>query len=155
MYLIGDIGNTDIKICLYNSDLKLVKKIRFSTKLIDKKYLYKNLKFLKKYKNKIDKVLFSSVVPKVFMFIKLSLKKIIKKPCLELRNCKLNNLVKIKVNKKQIGSDRLANAVSVIVICCSRNAILAVSPSSSAFSNCASNFAFCAAIAPNKGFPVR
>ena len=30
MYLIGDIGNTDIKICLFNSNLKLVKKIRLS-----------------------------------------------------------------------------------------------------------------------------
>lgn len=26
MYLIGDIGNTEIKICLFDGDLKLVKK---------------------------------------------------------------------------------------------------------------------------------
>ena len=36
MYLIGDIGNTDIKICLFNNNLKLVKKVRLKTKL---KYL--------------------------------------------------------------------------------------------------------------------
>ena len=34
--------------------------------------------------------------------------------CDELKNCNLSSLVKIKVNKKQIGSDRLANAISVI-----------------------------------------
>ena len=115
MYLIGDIGNTDIKICLYNSNSALVKTIRFPTKISNKKYLSQNLKFLKKYNNKIDKILFSSVVPKIFDLIKSILKKIIKKkPCLELKKVKINNLVIIKVNKKQIGSDRLANAISVI-----------------------------------------
>jgi len=29
MYLIGDIGNTDIKICLFNNNLKLVKKLDY------------------------------------------------------------------------------------------------------------------------------
>ncbi len=114
MYLIGDIGNTEIKICLFNSNKKLIKKIRLSTALLSKNYLIRRLKFLKKYNNKIIKILFSSVVPNKFKLIKLFLKKILNKQCLELKNCKLNNLVKIKVNKKQIGSDRLANAISVI-----------------------------------------
>ena len=114
MYLIGDIGNTDIKICLYNSKLKLIKKKRLSTVLINEKYLSKNTSFLKKYKNKIDKILFSSVVPPVFKLIQNNLKKILKKKTLELKDCRLNKLLKIKVNKKQIGSDRLANAISVI-----------------------------------------
>tara|TARA_B100000427_G_C15414607_1_gene553571 strand:+ start:101 stop:844 length:744 start_codon:yes stop_codon:yes gene_type:complete len=114
MYLIGDIGNTDIKIFLFNSKLKVIKKIRFSTSKIHKKYLYNKLKFLKMYENKNIKILFCSVVPKAYKLIKLNLKKIIKKPCLELKNCKLDKLIKIKVNKKQIGSDRLANAISVI-----------------------------------------
>jgi len=114
MYLIGDIGNTNIKICLFNSKLISVKKINFSTSSLNKKYLYNNLKFLKKYKNKIDTILFSSVVPKLFNHIKKILKKIIKIRCLELKNCNLNKLVKIKVNRNQIGSDRLANAISVI-----------------------------------------
>ncbi len=114
MYLIGDIGNTNIKICLFNSKLISVKKINFSTSSLNKKYLYNNLKFLKKYKNRIDTILFSSVVPKLFKLIKKILKKIITIRCLELKNCNLNKFVKIKVNRNQIGSDRLANAISVI-----------------------------------------
>jgi len=114
MYLIGDIGNTNIKICLFNSKLISVKKINFSISSLNKKYLYNNLKFLKKYKNKIDTILFSSVVPKLFKLIKKILKKIITIRCLELKNCNLNKFVKIKVNRNQIGSDRLANAISVI-----------------------------------------
>ena len=114
MYLIGDIGNTNINICLFNSKLISVKKINFSTSSLNKKYLYNNLKFLKKYKNKIDTILFSSVVPKLFKLIKKILKKIITIRCLELKNCNLNKFVKIKVNRNQIGSDRLANAISAI-----------------------------------------
>ena len=114
MYLIGDIGNTNIKICLFNSKLISIKKINFSTSSLNKKYLYNNLKFLKKYKNKIDTILFSSVVPKLFKLIKKILKKIITIRCLELKNCNLNKFVKIKVNRNQIGSDRLANAISAI-----------------------------------------
>ena len=114
MYLIGDIGNTEIKICLFNSNLKLIKKIRLSTSKLNQRYLINKIFFLKKYKNRIKKTLFSSVVPKVFDFIKLNLKNLLKIKCLEVKNCKLNHLVKIKVNKKQIGSDRLANAISVI-----------------------------------------
>ena len=114
MYLIGDIGNTDIKIFLFNSKLKIIKKIRFSTTSLSNKYLLKKLKFLKKYENHDVKILFCSVVPKSYSLIKSKLRKILKKPCYELKNFKLDNLVKIKVNKKQIGSDRLANAISVL-----------------------------------------
>ena len=114
MYLIGDIGNTDIKICLFNNNLKLVKKIRLKTILLNKNYLDNNLKFIKKYKSKIIKVLISSVVPVAYKNIKKFIEKSIKVNCVELKKLKLNNLLKIKVNKKQIGSDRLANAISVI-----------------------------------------
>ena len=41
MYLIGDIGNTDIKIFLFNSKFKIIKKIRFSTTSLSNNYLYK------------------------------------------------------------------------------------------------------------------
>jgi len=114
MYLIGDIGNTDKKICLFNNNLKLVKKIRLKTILLNKNYLSKNLKFIKKYKYKIIKVLISSVVPIAYKNIKKFIEQSIKIKCIELKKLKLNNLLKIKVNKKQIGSDRLANAISVI-----------------------------------------
>lgn len=114
MYLIGDIGNTDIKIYLFNAKLKIIKKIKLSTTLINNKYIDQKLKFLKKYKTKNMKILFCSVVPAAYKLIKLNLKKKLNKPSFELKNCKLDNLLKIKVNKKQIGSDRLANAISVI-----------------------------------------
>jgi len=114
MYLIGDIGNTDIKICLFNSNLKLVRKIRLKTILLNNNYLANNLKFIKKYKSKIIKVLISSVVPVAYKNIKRFIEKSIKINCIELKKLKLNNLLNIKVNKKQIGSDRLANAIAVI-----------------------------------------
>ena len=114
MYLIGDIGNTDIKICLFTEDLKLIKQIRIKTSLLNTKYLEKKLKFTQKYKSNIIKVLFCSVVPKAYKIIKKTIEKLLKIKCVELKKLKLKKLLKIKVNQKQIGSDRLANAISVI-----------------------------------------
>ena len=114
MYLIGDIGNTDIKICLYSKDLKLIKQKRIKTSLFNTNYLEKKLKFTKKYKSKLDKVLFCSVVPKAYINIKKTIEKLLQIKCTELKKLKLKKLLKIKVNQKQIGSDRLANAISVI-----------------------------------------
>ena len=114
MYLVGDIGNTDIKIYLFDTKSKIIKKIRLSTMSINNKYINQKLKFLKKYRNEKMKILFCSVVPRAFKLIKLNIKKILNKPAFELKNYKLYNLVKIKVNKRQIGSDRLANAISAI-----------------------------------------
>jgi type III pantothenate kinase len=55
--------------------------------------------------------LFSSVVPKVFLNIKKGLK-FSKYKVLELKNLNLNKVIKINVkNKKQLGSDRIANAI--------------------------------------------
>jgi len=114
MYLVGDIGNTDIKICLFTEDLKLIKQIRIKTSLLNTKYLEKKLKFTQKYKSNIVKVLFCSVVPKVYKITKKTIEKLLKIKCVELKKLKLKKLLKIKVNQKQIGSDRLANAISVI-----------------------------------------
>ena len=114
MYLIGDIGNTDVKICLFSKDLKLIKQMRIKTSFLNVKYLEKKLKFTKKYKSKLTKVLFCSVVPKTYKNIKKIIEKLLQIKCVELKKLKLKKLLKIKVNKKQIGSDRLANAISVI-----------------------------------------
>ena len=114
MYLIGDIGNTEIKICLFSDKSKLLKKVRLSSQSLNIKYLKKNLKFLKNKKYKYNKVVFCSVVPKSFNIIKKFLKNSYKIKCIELKKLVLNNLVNIKVNKKQIGSDRVANAISII-----------------------------------------
>ena len=114
MYLIGDIGNTSIKICLFDNKLKLIKNVKIHKNNLNKHYLKKKLFFLKKNKLKIKKVVFSSVVPKSYKIIKTIIKEITKINCKELKSFNLKNFINIKVDKKQIGSDRLANAIAVI-----------------------------------------
>ncbi len=114
MYLIGDIGNTEIKICLFDKNYKVVKKLILKTNLISNKYLISKLSFLLKYSNKIKKILFSSVVPPVYSVIKKFLRKKLKQKCIELKQINLNKLVKIMVNQKQAGSDRISNAIGII-----------------------------------------
>ena len=114
MYLIGDIGNTDIKICLFDKNYKVVKKLILKTNLISNKYLASNLNFLMKYSGKINIILFSSVVPPIYSVIRKFLKNKLKKKCIELKQLNLNKLVKIMVNKKQVGSDRISNAIGII-----------------------------------------
>jgi type III pantothenate kinase len=62
----------------------------------------------------IKKILFCSVVPKSFDLIRRYLSKKTKKKCYEIKDLKLRSLIKINVNYKQVGSDRLANAISLI-----------------------------------------
>ena len=114
MYLIGDIGNTDIKICLFDKNCKAVKKLTLKTNLISNKYLASNLNFLTKYSDKINIILFSSVVPPIYSVIRKFLKNKLKQKCIELKQLNLNKLVKIMVNKKQVGSDRISNAIGII-----------------------------------------
>ena len=114
MYLIGDIGNTDIKICLFDKNCKSVKKLILKTNLISNKYLASNLNFLTKYSDKINIILFSSVVPPIYSVIRKFLKNKLKQKCIELKQLNLNKLVKIMVNKKQVGSDRISNAIGII-----------------------------------------
>ncbi len=114
MYLIGDIGNTEIKIFLFNEKFYIKKKVVLKTKLINSKYLSQKLSFLKFYKKKINKILFSSVVPISFKIIKKFLKFKYNLSILELKSVILKKFINIKVNKKQVGSDRIANAIGVI-----------------------------------------
>ncbi len=113
MYVIGDIGNTETKVCLYNKK-KLLKRKVFNTKNIKKYNINKDLKFISFYRKKIKKIIFCSVVPNVFSNIKRSIKKKYKLDVKELKQYNLKKLLKIDVNMKQVGSDRLANAISVI-----------------------------------------
>ena len=46
MILIGDIGNSDTKICLVNSNYKIVKRLVLPTKKISKIFLKKKLNFI-------------------------------------------------------------------------------------------------------------
>ena len=112
IYIIGDIGNTDTKIFLLNHKFNKTKKIFLKTKLISNKYLNKNLKILKNKKIKLG--LFSSVVPPVYTQLSNFLRKTYDTPCSELKKNKFSNLVRLKVNRSQVGSDRIANAISVI-----------------------------------------
>ena len=114
MFLIGDIGNTETKICLIDNNQNINKKIILRTKLISNRYLKNKLNTLKIKKNIIKNNIFSSVVPKYFKILNLYFKKNFKIKCNELKKNKLNKLINIKVNKKQIGSDRLANAIGAI-----------------------------------------
>ena len=113
MYVIGDIGNTETKICVYSSQKKIIKKIILKSNLISNSYLKKKLFFIFKKKNDIKKVIFSSVVPKKFKLIKSFLLKTLKLKSLEIKDLNIHKLIKISVNKKQIGSDRLCNAIGV------------------------------------------
>ena len=114
MIIVGDIGNTETKICLVNSKNIIIKRVSLSTKKISHSLLNKSLSNLDLENKLIDKCLFCSVVPKSFNEIKSFFNKTYKIKCHELKKLKLNKLIKIKVNYKQIGSDRLANAISVI-----------------------------------------
>ena len=77
-------------------------------------YVNNRLKFINPYKKKIEKVLFSSVVPEALSTIKRLVKKNYKLEVKELKQYNLKKILKVEVNKKQVGSDRLANAISVI-----------------------------------------
>ena len=114
MIIVGDIGNTETKICLVNSKNIIIKRVTLMTKKINSSLLKKFLSSLTLNYKLIDKCLFCSVVPKSFNEIKNFFNKTYKIRCYELKKLKLNRLIKIKVNYKQIGSDRLANAISVI-----------------------------------------
>jgi type III pantothenate kinase len=114
MYLLGDIGNSETKLCLVSKKNKIIKKIIFSTKEINQKKLKKNFKNFKIDFKKIEKILFCSVVPKSFNLIKKYLIKKTKVKCNEVKNLNLKSLIKIKVNYKQVGSDRITNAISLM-----------------------------------------
>jgi len=114
MIVVGDIGNTETKICLVNSKNIIIKRVTLMTKKINSSLLKKSLSSLSLKDKVIAKCLFCSVVPKSFNEIKSFFNKTYKIKCNELKKLKLDKLIKIKVNYKQIGSDRLANAISVI-----------------------------------------
>ena len=114
MYLIGDIGNTETKICLFNNKKKLMEKRILNTVNLKQKNINNYFKFINLYNKKIEKIIFSSVVPNVFKNIKRFIKKKFNKEVKELKQIDLRKILSVDVNMKQVGSDRLANAISVI-----------------------------------------
>ena len=114
MYILGDIGNTETKLCLVSNKYKIIKKITFSSKNLKNSQLNlilkkNNIKF-----TKLKKILFCSVVPDTFKIIKNFLLKKTKIKCFEVKNLNLKSLIKIKVNFNQVGSDRITNAISLM-----------------------------------------
>lgn len=111
-YLIGDIGNTETKLCILDKKFKIIKKINFDTLKIKNKYYFKKIIFLFIKKGIINKkALFSSVVPSVFLIVKKNLKEYFNIHCQELKQTQYSKIIKIKANKKQLGSDRIANSI--------------------------------------------
>ncbi len=112
-YLIGDIGNTSTKICILNNQFKIIKAYDFETNIIYKvDYLKKILR------NRLCKdlnpiFLFSSVVPNAYKEIKKKFRNT-KYKFFEIKDFDLKKIIKINIkNKKQLGSDRIANAIGV------------------------------------------
>ena len=114
MYILGDIGNTETKLCIVSKKNKTLKKIIFFSKSVNNKQLNILFKKNKIQFDKIEKVLFCSVVPKTFNRIKKFLSKKVKSKCFEVKNLNLKSLIKIKVDYKQVGSDRITNAISLM-----------------------------------------
>ena len=114
MYILGDIGNTETKIFLVSTNNKIVKKLNLSTRDINITKLNRLfINFIADYK-KVKKILFCSVVPKSFIIIKKFLSKKTKLKCYEVKDLNLKSLIQIKANYKQVGSDRLTNAISLV-----------------------------------------
>ena len=114
MYILGDIGNSETKLFLVNSKNKIIKDASFSSKKINDRVLNSNFNSLTKDYSKIEKVLFCSVVPKSFSLIKKFVYKKMNKKCYEVKDLKLRSLIDIDVNYKQVGSDRLTNAIGLL-----------------------------------------
>ena len=112
MIIIGDIGNTETKICLVKND-KIIKKILIPSK--GKKIDILNRHLRRFNFVKLKKILFCSVVPTTFKELKNYFRKKTQIKCYELKELNLRSILKIDVNYKQVGSDRLANAISVSV----------------------------------------
>jgi type III pantothenate kinase len=114
MYILGDIGNTETKLCLVSKNNKILKKIKFLSKSVNSEQLNSLIKKNKIQLNKIEKILFCSVVPKTFNIIKKFLLKKVKTKCFEVKKLNLKSLIKINVNYNQVGSDRITNAISLM-----------------------------------------
>jgi len=114
MYILGDIGNTETKIFLLSINNRIIKKLILSSKDINHSKLDKLFANFKIDYKKIKKILFCSVVPKSFNIIKKNLSKKTNLKCYEVKDLNLKSLIRIKANYKQVGSDRLTNAVSLM-----------------------------------------
>ena len=110
-YLVGDIGNTLIKLSILDYNFRIKKIFNIETKKILEGKL-KNSHLNNIIKKEISKnILFSSVVPKAFKIIKNRLQKKNFR-VLEIKDLQIKRILKVKIkNYKQLGSDRISNAL--------------------------------------------
>ena len=112
-YLVGDIGNTSVKISILNNKFGIKRSYNINT---SKLYTIKDINnFFKKFLTKKlnTKVLFSSVVPKSYILIKDYLKKK-KFQTFEIKDLNIQKIIKINIkNLSQLGSDRIVNAIAL------------------------------------------
>ena len=116
-YVIGDIGNTNTKIGFLDKNFNFVKILNFETKKIKNKiFLKKKLDSFFKKKNIFPSILLASVVDHAYIILK---KYFLKKNfnVFEIQEKNINKIVKINLKKpKEVGSDRIANAVAAFKI---------------------------------------
>jgi len=113
----GDIGNTLTKICLVNNKKFEIKKTFYfkSSEILIKKLLSKNIKKIIKNKSLYNVAVFSSVAPNYELIMRNFFKKNYKIKVVEIKKSPITNLIKINVkNSKQVGSDRIANAIGAL-----------------------------------------
>ena len=109
-YIIGDIGNTSTRICLFNKS-KITRSIIFDTKKIFLKGYIKKILNRLLIKNLEKKILFSCVVPMALNKIKKVLKETNYR-VFEIKSFNLKKLIKINIkNINQLGSDRIVNSI--------------------------------------------
>ena len=109
-YIIGDIGNTSTRVCLFNKS-KILKSIIFDTKKIFLKGFFKKIVSRFSKKNLKNEILFSCVVPLALKEIKKNLKKTNYR-VIEIKNLNLKKMIKINIKDfKQLGSDRIVNSI--------------------------------------------
>ena len=110
-YFVGDIGNTSTKLSILNKNFKILKSFNIESKRL---YKNKNIEVIFKIildKNLNKKILFSSVVPKIYKNLKSFLKKKGFR-VYEIKDLKINKIIKLKIDSfREIGSDRVANAI--------------------------------------------
>ena len=114
--LIGDIGNTISKFCLMDIKTFKIKKIIYleSNKIPSSTFLKKKLLKIIRRQNIHKTALFSCVVPKYQIFLSVFLKKFFKINLKEIKQNKIDKIITVNIaNQKQVGSDRIANAVGV------------------------------------------
>ncbi len=114
MIILGDIGNSVTKLFLVNSKNKILKKISLPSKLTTNSILNRKFRILTKDFKNIEKIIFCSVVPKTFDSIKRFISKKTKVKCYEIKELNLKTILSIKADYRQVGSDRIANAISLM-----------------------------------------